>query len=128
MSANPSTSAIDLTPLLDDAERILATAMPQPIARAIIDLARSATTTKHQPARAPHAGDELLTTREAAERLRVSEKQVYRFVTQGRIRSYGPGRTHRFRASDLSEFLARESEARSRVRAARRVNDDRRAA
>lgn len=128
MSANPPTTAIDLTPLLDDAEHILATAMPQPIARAIIDLARSATTTTHQPARAPLAGDDLLTTREAAERLRVSEKQIYRLVAQGRLRRHGIGRRHTFYATDIADLLARSDPATLTTRAARLAAENHRAA
>lgn len=132
---NPPASDISLASLLDEAETILARTMPPAIASAIIELARQgasmgttnarATTTERAPG--SEHDDELLTTREAADRLRVSEKQIYRLVAQGRLKRYGIGRSHKFRAVELAELFARSTDAARATRAARTAEQQRRA-
>lgn len=102
----------ELQKLFDNAEAILVEGMPAPIARAIIELARAGAAAPIDPAtraRTPELADdreELVTTREAAAQLRVSDKQIYRLVEQGRLKRYGAGHAHRFRASDITAILA----------------------
>lgn len=135
MKSTPAPTAASLAPLLDDAERILTTGMPRAVARAIIDLARrgagldDAPTVLRSTGAAPGSldRDELLTTREAAERLRVSEKQIYRLVSQGRLKRYGIGRQHKFHATDLADLLTRSTPASRATRAARLAHEERRA-
>lgn len=134
MKSTSVPAASSLAPLLDDAERILATGMPPAIARAIIDLARRGagidreiTTRRKTVAMDSADGGDLLTTREAADRLRVSEKQIYRLVSQGRLKRYGVGRQHKFHATDLAELLARSAPGALATRAARLAHEDRRA-
>lgn len=132
MKSTPALAASSLALLLDDAERILATGMPPAIARAIIDLARRgaaidrefATPRKTVAMGSTDDGD-LLTTREAADRLRVSEKQIYRLVSQGRLKRYGVGRQHKFHATDLADLLARSAPGALATRAARLAQDRR---
>jgi excisionase family DNA binding protein len=122
----------ELHALLDHAEAILTKSMPAPIARAIIDLARAGAaspTSDVATARMPELDDdrdELLTTHEAAARLRVSHKQIYRLVEQGRLQRYGYGRHHRFRSSDITAVIAQQQgkeTTRAAVRAARMLHD-----
>lgn len=134
MKPTHAPTATSLAPLLDDAERILATGMPPAIARAIIDLARrgadiSADIAAPRRAATTDCADavDLLTTREAADRLRVSEKQIYRLVSQGRLKRYGFGRQHKFHATDLADLLARSAPGALATRAARLAHEDRRA-
>lgn len=130
---NPRPPALSLTTLLDEAEVVLARAMPPTIARAIIELARQGASLSEggsqvsaSPRGVPGAQpDELLTTREAAGRLRVSEKQIYRLVTQGRLKRYGIGRSHKFRAAEVAELLARTTDASRAARAARTTHEQR---
>lgn len=124
----------ELAPLFDHAEKILVAQMPEPIARAIIDLARRGTDlpqprTPSAPATQQAATEEpqFVTTREAAERLRVSEKQIYRLVEQGKLQRYGLGRRHRFQQSDIAALLVEQQSASSAVRAARLAAEARRA-
>jgi excisionase family DNA binding protein len=50
--------------------------------------------------------DRILTTREVAEYLRTSPKQIRKWVYQGKIKSFKPiGRCLRFRESDLSLLI-----------------------
>ena len=104
---------IDMTPQFDRAESILAGAGMHPVmARAVIDFARCGerhgrdeSTTRVRSGRAAEQPDALLTTRQAAGRLGVSEKQIYRLVSRGLICSQSFGRRHRFRAKDLDAFI-----------------------
>ena len=105
----------ELHKLFDHAEAILVDAMPAPIARAIIDLARVGAAApidadmRAHPHELADDHEPLITTREAAAQLRVSDKQVYRLVEQGRLKRYGAGHAHRFRASDISALLAMDT-------------------
>lgn len=130
MKSTPALAASNLAPLLDDAERILATDMPPEIARAIIDLARRGAAIDREFATPDRTvamdsadGGDLLTTREAADRLRVSEKQIYRLVSQGRLKRYGVGRQHKFHATDLADLLARSAPGVLATRAGRLAHD-----
>lgn len=51
--------------------------------------------------------DELLTTHEAAKRLRVAPRTVAKWVREGRLPAFRPGRRGRFllRASDVDAML-----------------------
>lgn len=115
----------ELRDLFDHAEAILVAGMPAPIARAIIDLARAGAAAPDRADKRVRAHeladdrDELLTTREAAEQLRVSDKQIYRLVEQGRLKRYGAGHAHRFRASDIAAVIAQQQGATSGRAAAR---------
>jgi excisionase family DNA binding protein len=55
------------------------------------------------------ANEELLSPEQAGERLGVSVYTVRRWIKEGRLRAFKPGKEYRIRASDLEEFLrARE--------------------
>lgn len=75
----------------------------------------------------PSPADGMLTTRETARRLRVSDKQVYRYVERGLLRSHRIGRHHRFAASDVVRLIESHSGGARLALAARLVDDERRA-
>jgi excisionase family DNA binding protein len=57
----------------------------------------------------PGAGGELLTVREVADRLKVGEETVRRYVRQGRLRALalaGRSTGYRIEAAELERFLA----------------------
>ena len=116
---------IDMTPQFDRAESILVGAGMHPVmARAVIDFdrygeqhGRIETTTRASTGGAADSPDALLTTRQAAGRLSVSEKQIYRLVSRGLLRSHSFGRRHRFRAKDIATFVEATGSAARTLRA-----------
>lgn len=126
---------IDMKPYFEDAERILAASQMHPVmAEAIIQFARIGAgtyDTRDRSIRATQRADvdgELLSTRQAARRLGVSEKQVYRLLARGQLRSYGIGRRHHFRLAELDTLIDRSSNAARETHRARRAFEDRNAA
>ena len=125
-----------MRPFFDDAEEVLIRSRMHPVmAHAVIEFARiGANLPRKDCAAAPSTGDgelqsgDLLTTQQAARRLGVSEKQVYRLVSQGRVRSYVFSRRHRFRVRDLDALIERSTPGVRIANAARIAADERRAA
>ena len=56
---------------------------------------------------APSADIEWLSTQEAARRLGITTRTLYRFVDQGELPAYRMGRVIRLQAADIDEFIAR---------------------
>ena len=56
---------------------------------------------------APSADIEWLSTQEAARRLGITTRTLYRFVDQGELAAYRMGRVIRLQASDIDDFIAR---------------------
>ena len=52
------------------------------------------------------AREELLSAEEVADRVGVSIYTVWRWIKQGKLRAFKPGREYRLREADLEEFLA----------------------
>ncbi len=52
------------------------------------------------------AREELLSAEEVADRVGVSIYTVWRWIKQGKLRAFKPGREYRVREADLEEFLA----------------------
>ncbi len=128
---------IDMAPQFDRAEVILAEAGMHPVmAHAVIEFARygerhgarSAKPQRSSERRDASSSGALLTTRQAARRLGVSDKQIYRLVAQGRLRNHLFGRHHRFESRDLDALVAESSSLGRLVRTARVTDEDRRAA
>jgi excisionase family DNA binding protein len=125
---------IDMTRQFDRAEAILAKSGMHPVmARAVIEFARYGE--RHGacgPAvRNDHGStesDDLLTTRQAATRIGVSDKQIYRLVQQGRLRSHVFGRLHRFATADLDALIRASSTSARTARMARLADDEQRTA
>jgi excisionase family DNA binding protein len=55
---------------------------------------------------APSADIEWLSTQEAARRLGITTRTLYRFVDQGEIPAYRMGRVIRLQANDVDAFIA----------------------
>ena len=55
---------------------------------------------------APSADIEWLSTQEAARRLGITTRTLYRFVDQGDLPAYRMGRVIRLQGSDVDEFIA----------------------
>jgi excisionase family DNA binding protein len=55
---------------------------------------------------APSADIEWLSTQEAARRLGITTRTLYRFVDQGEIPAYRMGRVIRLQANDIDAFIA----------------------
>jgi excisionase family DNA binding protein len=51
------------------------------------------------------AAERFLSLEDVAERLQVSDRTVRRWVKDGKLAAYKPGREWRIRPSDLEEFL-----------------------
>jgi excisionase family DNA binding protein len=51
------------------------------------------------------AEDQFLSLEDVAERLQVSDRTVRRWVKDGKLDAYKPGREWRIRPSDLEDFL-----------------------
>lgn len=122
-----------LRPQLDLAEEILTSSprMHPIMGRAVIEFARLGAQLPSDVAGerlvVGEQHDALLTTTQAAAQLRVSEKQIYRLVSAGRLRSYMFGRRHRFRSTDLNALVQQRSTGARLVSVARLVEDERRA-
>ena len=56
---------------------------------------------------APSAEIEWLSTQEAARRLGITTRTLYRFVDQGEIPAYRMGRVIRLQASDVNAYIER---------------------
>jgi excisionase family DNA binding protein len=56
---------------------------------------------------APSADIEWLSTQEAARRLGITTRTLYRFVDQGELPAYRMGRVIRLQAADIDEFIAK---------------------
>ncbi len=55
---------------------------------------------------APSADIEWLSTQEAARRLGITTRTLYRFVDQGDLPAYRMGRVIRLQSADVDEFIA----------------------
>jgi excisionase family DNA binding protein len=125
-----------MTTQFDRAESILVQSGMHPVmARAVIEFARygerhgDRETARLAPRHDTHGEpDDLLTTRQAAMRLGVSDKQIYRLVMQGRLRNHVFGRQHRFKVRDLDALVEVTNAGSRTARAARLARDERRAA
>lgn len=123
-------------PYFETAERLLTNADPvlHPVmGKAIAEFARLGAGLPSKHVRVPETvdgpgADELLTTSQAARRLGVSDKHIYRLVHREQLRSYVVDRRHRFRASDIVALIDASSRGTRAVRAARQAADGRRAA
>ena len=56
---------------------------------------------------APSGEIEWLSTQEAARRLGITTRTLYRFVDQGELPAYRMGRVIRLQAGDVDEFIGR---------------------
>ena len=56
---------------------------------------------------APSADIEWLSTQEAARRLGITTRTLYRFVDQGELAAYRMGRVIRLQAADIDDFITR---------------------
>jgi len=56
---------------------------------------------------APSGDIEWLSTQEAARRLGITTRTLYRFVDQGDLPAYRMGRVIRVQASDIDDFIAK---------------------
>lgn len=126
---------IDMKPYFEDAEAILAASDMHPVmAAAIMQFARLGAGTDLvdllvlQQSPSANVRSDLLSTRQAADRLGISEKQVYRLLSRGRLASYGVGRQHRFRIADLDALISQSRSATRLTRSARTDFEERRAA
>ncbi len=54
--------------------------------------------------------EEVLTTKEAVEYLKISKKTIYKLIEEGRIKTTKAGRDYRFLKSELDRFLRGETE------------------
>jgi len=54
-------------------------------------------------------GDRLLTVREVAEAMRVSNMTIYRLIRAGALPAVRVGRNYRIRAADVDAYLARSA-------------------
>ena len=52
---------------------------------------------------------EVLTTTEATEYLRITKKTIYKLISEGKIKANKAGRDYRFLKSELDKFLRGES-------------------
>lgn len=111
-------TGIDLGKLFERCEEILAREIHPIMAGAVMEFARHGAAVGRRFQDVDGEADELLTTRLAAQRLHVSEKQIYRLVADGSLRSHVFGRRHRFRTQDLDALVAAASAGARRVRAA----------
>ena len=59
--------------------------------------------------------DKLLTLKETAKYLRVSERSILRYIKAGRLRAFGIGQW-RIKESDLEEFLKENSNTKTKFR------------
>lgn len=134
MSANKSD--IDMAPQFDLAEAILARSGMHPVmAHSVIEFARygerhgtCAIATASSVEASGAESVDLLTTRQAAMRLGVSDKQIYRLVLQGRLRNHVFGRQHRFAIRDLDALIQQTSSSARATRMSRLMHEERRAA
>ena len=55
--------------------------------------------------------DEIMTIREVADFLRLTEKTAYRFALEGKIPGFKVGGTWRFRKSDIDEWIEMQTES-----------------
>jgi excisionase family DNA binding protein len=55
--------------------------------------------------------DEILTVREVAEFLKVTERTIYRLASEGQIPSFKVGGSWRFRRADLVKWMAEQTAA-----------------
>jgi len=69
----------------------------------------------------PAVEDKLLTPNQAAERLQVTERTVYTWLRQERLRGYKVGRLWRIGPKDLEQFL--ETARPEQRRSARRLGN-----
>lgn len=53
--------------------------------------------------------DEILTVREVAEFLKVTERTIYRLASEGQIPSFKVGGSWRFRRTDLVKWMAEQA-------------------
>ena len=129
-------SDIDMAPQFDHAEAILVRSGMHPVmAHAVIEFARygerhgtcGIVAASIVEANGPEQAD-LLTTRQAAMRLGVSDKQIYRLVLQGRLRNHVFGRQHRFAIRDLDALIEQTSAGARAARTARIAHAECRAA
>lgn len=127
MSTNKSD--IEMSRQFDLAEAILARSGMHPVmAHAVIDFARygeqhvaCGSGTHHGHEATVSAIHQFMSTRQAAVRLGVSEKQVYRLVASGRLRGSRVGRHYRFSSAALDALLKANSDGERTTRAARRA-------
>ena len=56
---------------------------------------------------APSADIEWLSTQEAARRLGITTRTLYRFVDQGELPAYRMGRVIRLQGADVDDFIAK---------------------
>ncbi len=54
--------------------------------------------------------EEVLTTKEVTEYLKISKKTIYKLIEEGRIKTTKAGRDYRFLKSELDKFLRGETE------------------
>lgn len=57
--------------------------------------------------------EEILTVREVAEFLKVTERTIYRLATEGQIPSFKVGGSWRFRRSDLIQWMNEKARGQS---------------
>lgn len=54
--------------------------------------------------------DEIMTVREVAEFLKVTERTIYRLASEGEMPSFKVGGSWRFRRSDLVAWMAKQTD------------------
>ena len=55
------------------------------------------------------ANDEILTIKELAEYLKIAEKTVYRFASEGKVPGFKVGSSLRFRKSEIDDWIKENS-------------------
>jgi len=82
----------------------------------------------HRPEEAPPAEtdmtDDILTIREVADYLKVTERTLYRLAQEGKLPAFKVGGAWRFRRGDLEQWI--KSQSQTEGEAERRTGEERR--
>ena len=65
------------------------------------------------PARAPAPIEEILTIREVADYLKVTQRTLYRLVQEGKLPAFKVGNSWRFRREDLNQWISGQQKLRN---------------
>jgi excisionase family DNA binding protein len=65
------------------------------------------------PARAPARIEEILTIRDVADYLKVTQRTLYRLVQEGKLPAFKVGNSWRFRRDDLNRWISDQQKLRN---------------